>query len=380
MKFKKFISKLMALALISTSIVIPNASAATTIKLGDVNQDGGVTPMDALCIQVFLKGELTANQQQLTAMDVNQDGVIDNTDASDIMYKIATGGSFGTTTSLKQSTVDNATEKYYKYICSSNPNVSGASIYTISKTDATPPKYGTYSLPNIGDETPDKENFGCVDLINRSTGEHIGSGVMVDNHVILTAARNVYNLKTKKLTSTIDIQFYGANGVENTKYSVNSIHVPYKYINSSNNAHQELNYDYALLYVNEDLPVYEVDLGVMTDEFFTKSDEKSRKLFTTGFTTENGIFNRYFSSGAAIPMDSIPEEKAYRFHSYGYNTPSKIGGMVYYPTTSFSTKAFNSFVGVITNTYNDNTDNHETFGCRVTTTMLRFIFQNDNLC
>ena len=378
MKFKKFISKLMALALISTSIVIPNASAAT-IKLGDVNQDGGVTAMDALCIQVFLKGGLTANQQQLTAMDVNQDGVIDNTDANDIMYKIATGGSFGTTTSM-HSTVDNATEKYYKYICSSNPNVSGASIYTINAASTTPVNYNTYSSIDLCSEEPDKENFGCVDLINRSTGEHIGSGVMVDNHVILTAARNVYNLNTKKFTSTIDIQFYGANGVENTKYSVSSIHVPYKYINSSNNAHQELNYDYALLYVNEDLPIYEVDLGVMTDEFFTKSDEASRNLITTGFTTENGKYNRYYSGGIAIPMDSIPEEKAYRFHSYGYNTPSKIGGMVYYPTTSFSTKAFNSFVGVITNTYNDNINNHETFGCRVTTTMLRFIFQNDNLC
>ncbi|WP_338553172.1 dockerin type I domain-containing protein [Paenibacillus sp. KS-LC4] len=52
---------------------------------GDANGDGAVTPADALLITKYLKGKITLTADQLEALDMNEDGEVNETDAALIM-------------------------------------------------------------------------------------------------------------------------------------------------------------------------------------------------------------------------------------------------------------------------------------------------------
>jgi len=55
------------------------------ILLGDVNNDGNISPVDALMALQATSGELTLTDSQKNVADVNKDGVISSADALDIL-------------------------------------------------------------------------------------------------------------------------------------------------------------------------------------------------------------------------------------------------------------------------------------------------------
>ncbi|MCM1507381.1 MAG: trypsin-like peptidase domain-containing protein [Ruminococcus flavefaciens] len=380
MKFKKFISTVMALALIGTSIIVPSASAAT-IQLGDSNQDGGVALIDAYWIQMYLKGAVTATPQQITAMDANQDSVIDNSDVTTIMYTLANAKSLGTTDNL-YTVPHNSTEKYRKHDYNST-DLTQHTTYTIDAAKYTPSNYAPYAVTTP--DVYDNENANSV-KIYAHMGEYdvMGSGFVIDDHLIATAANCVFDNENDAFLSDMGIEVWNEDcNVKLVDTKVLYAHVPERYVNPID-LYDTVNYDYALLYVEEDLSEYKSNLGVMTDEFMSTGSI----LTVSGFTTHNKRNRRYYSSGPVDIVDFDPSEIPHRYHAKAISIPGKSGGMVYFKSLYpyryqdnngkwiESNNELKSVVGINTHSGADK----YSFGCRITTSLLRFYFQNDYLC
>lgn len=375
-KLKKLIAVITSIIAFSVVTVLPASATTETILLGDVYNTGdGVTVMDALTIQRYLAGLSTATSKQLTAMDVNEDGIIDKTDADYIIRNIGTGGNFLTVTKELYTTLDNSTRKYRKHSCSSTSSSSYTS-YTISAA--------TSSINSIQDEpmtlsqTPDNEdnkNIGCVKLsmTDFNGNSYVGSGFVVGENVIATAAHCLYN--SSGFMRNINVTIYDENYQILETVNASTIHIPNDYAINGN-----VNYDYGLIYVNTDLSDYKYDLGVMTD-FFTDGNTNER-VTASGFTTQKGIYRRYYSSGSLIAMNgNLLPERPYRFHSEAICPPGKSGGVTYFESKALYTT--NGNINPITNTsavgINSTTSGNDCYGMRITPTLLRFYLQNPNL-
>ena len=370
MKFSRFLASALSLMLVSGGadfLPISSASATTeTILLGDVSDGDGVTAMDALWVQRYLRGEVTATPRQLTAMDINEDGVIDNTDANAILYKIAKG-SFSYVTKELYTVPDNSSVTYYKHNCSSASSTQYTQ-YTIQSTSNYPTSTSSFSASNSlglrSTDSPDYENIECV-KVTFSGGQ--GSGFVVDDHLIMTAAHCVYG--NNNFFSNVAVTLYDENMTPSAPISASYVHVPKNYVLNG-----DVNYDYALIYVTEDLSDYVVNVGVMTDYFMTSG----QNLTTSGFTLYNNATQRYYSTGSVTTMASYPSEIPYRFHSNGKCKSGKSGGMVYFESTASPSSSYTiNYKSVVGNA--THTSGNDTFGCRITTSLLRFIYQNNYL-
>ena len=101
MKFRKVIAGIvtaaMAMSCFGFSALPSNASTnENTVQLGDVHGDDGVTGTDATYIGYYLEGRYEATAKQVTAMDVNQDGLVDSRDATTLLSMLASGTAFQT--------------------------------------------------------------------------------------------------------------------------------------------------------------------------------------------------------------------------------------------------------------------------------------------
>ena len=67
------------------------AGIISTVKLGDVNRDGSITPEDAMMILQWYVGIIELTKAQLLAADVNQNGVVDPVDSS-LILRMVVGG------------------------------------------------------------------------------------------------------------------------------------------------------------------------------------------------------------------------------------------------------------------------------------------------
>lgn len=383
MNIKKIITATLSMTLAVSSIMATpmfNASAVSRrITLGDSNNDGMVSNIDAYWIQMYLKGAVKANSRQLTAMDINEDGIIDRTDYVTIMGKIATASSFETKTKelYDVSNNSNLTVDYCRHNCS-YADTTLYEPYTIYNTNDSPTAINytdmlseTISLTSASE---DNENVSCVEIIGTDNNNRtfLGSGFVVDNNVIATAAHCLYNNGNFMRRVTVNIYNEDCTQIVRTK-NARSIHIPANYVDSGS-----VNYDYGLIYINDDWSDYKVDLGVMTDYFlsdeFQLTPNTNKTLTTSGFTTYNSVRRRYLGAGNVVPM-TILEEKDYRFHSNGYCNNGQSGGMVYFESES----PYISNKSVVGNATHGAIDINDTYGCRINTTLLRFIFQNDYL-
>jgi len=63
----------------------------STVKLGDVNRDGTISPEDAIMLLQWYVGLVDLTKAQLLAADVNRDGVVDPIDSS-LILRMVVGG------------------------------------------------------------------------------------------------------------------------------------------------------------------------------------------------------------------------------------------------------------------------------------------------
>ena len=352
MKKMKFIAGIASLMLAATALVPVNASAATmTFTQGDVNGDGRVNVNDLYAISQYLGGEKTADSNWTTRMDADYDKIIDRTDLemiSKFCTQTLTPEKNKSTTVLTASL--NEERSYMKYDVAS----SRISRYTLNSLDTlTNQTTATYGMERSSVEIPD-DNV----LVVRLNG---GSGFIIGDHLIATAAHCVFNSNG---FVTDNISLYDNNNVEH-HLTFSSIHIPKNFYLRDSLA--LFNEDYALVTVEEDLSQYgSMQLGMVTNEFIQTGSDIS----VSGFP---GIYgDRRYTTGS-VSIDKLEDaEKPYRLRCAADGLEGKSGGPIYYTENNGSKVV----IGIFTH---GGKDTDIAAGPRISSTLLQFYYNNDNI-
>lgn len=109
-----------------------------------------------------------------------------------------------------------------------------------------------------------------------------GTGFIIGSHTIVTAGHCVYDInKDKFIDFTIDI--VGDNNNTIKKISPRYAHVPEKYADLAKYTFSAISYDYALIYVEEDLSEYGMfNMGICLDQYINDKG----KVTVSGFPQE----------------------------------------------------------------------------------------------
>lgn len=267
-----------------------------------------------------------------------------------------------------------------------------------AKTGAIIETYLLNSLPTanssraaIGndDRYVEQDKLGVVKIM--SDDDYIGSGFVVDKHIIATAAHCAYDESTKKGMAISEILLFDKSGKNVALHATPvEVHVPVKYINYVNSKNDEnkrdILYDYALITVEEDLSDYACfELGVPLDSFV--DGDTNATVTVTGFPfyiinadykyitanshTEHGM---YSGEGKVVKQpDSLNDKESLLFYE-AYTSSKNSGGPVYI-TESYNGKTYNTVVAIHTGI--GGIDKNR--GTRITTDLINFYKSNDYL-
>ncbi|MDE5569076.1 MAG: trypsin-like peptidase domain-containing protein [Ruminococcus sp.] len=198
----------------------------------------------------------------------------------------------------------------------------------------------------------------------------IGTGFVVDEHTIATAAHCVYNKKINKIylfdnNSKLTLTLEGSSIVE--------YHVPSVYVSS-----ESADYDYALITVKEDLSDYMCfNLGTVTDIKNLKS-----AVSITGFPGE------IVTGDGTKPVNySVSEHNMYTGNGHIYNssdkrlyydvdTTSGNSGSPVYITEAYGNKVYYTVIAI--HAYGQGSNPYNS-GTRITADLLKFFNGNTNL-
>jgi V8-like Glu-specific endopeptidase len=358
-KSKKFVASITALATLATTMsTFVTASATTyTCLLGDVDDDDEISVSDVIVLNKHLAGLYNFDDETLTRADANEDGIVDYNDSNYIL-KIATMSVSKKTKSVTlHQSLNNEKRAYELYSFAINDvtltyNLTAETDYVNGETSST-----RSTLENVADN----ENLNTLKL---SIGDgSVGSGFIVGSHVIATAAHCVYNTDTSSYVSNITAYAYKADGSCDS-FVVKSAHVPVLYIRSKSSVRD--NYDYALLYVNEDLTDYGIwNIGYATEEAITNQNVVTTSGYNGGirkYSTGN-LTNDYYTNS-----DESHNYPYLRLHSTNYSLGGKSGGPLYYEIEG----GVKSVIGVNTG----GTETGGSWAVRMTPTLVKFYKQN----
>ncbi len=346
------------------------ASAATFLQ-GDANGDGAISLVDAMYVIRYITGMYNADGLTLARMDCDGDYAITMSDHEIIMNATANIVMVQTVTRNELTASVNDEIEYYKYTISSR----AIDEYTLEAL----PYFPQVNTRAVEDHEVDTENINVVEL-DYSTGD--ATGFIVDSHVIATAAHTVLYRDSitneNKFEPYVNVTVRKANGVtyEMSTTAV-EIHVP----KSIKDSGTDVDYDYALIYVEDDLSEYGIwNLGIATNEFMNTGEI----LTTTGVAKINGIKRRYYSTGAVVQPTS---NRAVKILARGFQ--GKSGGPIYYNTT-YGGEDLKTVVAITRggtyqtdsngNIMNDSYGNPifvDTLGVRMTPALLQFYLYND---
>ena len=340
--------------------VAPVNASATTIY-GDVNNDGSVNSNDIVLLNRYLSGKVASSSINMKYSDVDKNTVIDVNDMKTLKSYV-----LGTVSSLPYSESGNTfnystysvpadeSRTYLKYNCSTG----GQSIYTLSRASTS--STSTYALSD-NREIDSSANAQAVVKVVTSTGT--GTGFIVSDHVIATAAHCVYNSNTGNFANNVGVKVYNATGTSVVAtYQASQLHVPFDFLNDSN-------YDYGLIYVEESLSSYgNISLGIATDNFRLTSSEVNISGFPSSVENFLPGYARYYGSGEITSSSGN-----YMLYSTAYANSGDSGGPVYIEYTLNGT-LYRSAIGI----HRGHTDD-ESYGVRITLPVLRFFMDNPRI-
>lgn len=387
--FKKIILSAITVIGFSSALLTytktPTSNALSSILLGDANGNGLVTSADGQFIQYYLLGYYSANDYQVTAMDINQDGLIDKADIAMIYYIDSTGGSSSTVNKDLYTAPLNESREYYRHNCQNNNtqtyNIAAAGSSSTNSLNSS-------EVTRTGSEYYDVTNNNIVQLtIN---GVFQGSGYIIGDHIIATAAHcSVYtanSLSGQELAyyNNIKVNVYNTNAIvseQNLLIStdVEYIHIPCSYYSINNGIiTYNDNYDYALLYVKDSLSSYASnwDFGVTVEEV----SSLNKTAITSGYRWYNNILARYLSNGTIVPMPSGGNNlSSCRMFSTGSSYPGKSGGVVY-SSSSYNNSNYKSAIAIVTGSPGAGQEGAgQTWSTRINPTLIRFYKRNNYL-
>ncbi|MDE5558773.1 MAG: serine protease [Ruminococcus sp.] len=210
---------------------------------------------------------------------------------------------------------------------------------------------------------------GVVKIIK--SDPYNGSGFVVSDHVIATAAHCV---SSKKIS---EILLFDNNGKQVMSATPVEYHIPSNYLGPA-----ALTYDYALISVKEDLSAYACfDLGVTLDSF----PDTGSTISVTGFP------NEIIKNGKKIPVNTNTQHMMYTGNgtvkrtNYPQNSFFNVSDLIYYDcdmsngnsggpayiTESLNGKTYYTVIAINAHTY-DNVNN----GVRINTNLINFYKAN----
>lgn len=345
--FGKFTSILVAFTLSMSLMPMSSSASGGTYYKGDVDGDDSATFMDLAYLRNVLRGVSCSSDDRMTQrLDVNLDGIIDSNDVT-ALSEILIGDSSSTLRVYSTVTRDIETSSpvTYRKVRASNGN--SVSIYTLSVLDEIPDE--SDSMISVASASYSGPVSYCPTAqISTSIGTF--SGVVVDDHTILTAASSLYDKLTHTYASNVKCMIYNSSGsaVPLWLYST-YYHIPTQFVSSSNSS-EVSRYNYALLTVSSDLSGYGIpDIGI------------ARKAF---MNTNTDIY----SSGIYGSLTGNKIDDYSLYYNISYNADKS--GSAVYTIDSFGNKTIIGF-----NARNPLLPN-VTLGRRIDTDILQFIFGN----
>ena len=385
--FREIIFGVSALAMCLT-LAPMNVSAATTYYRGDVTGDGTVDVRDTTALTRYLNGRAGAGPKTADRLDVNRDYIIDKNDLQHlnrILIKTETSDNISYNNTTMTTCQDNDLnsegnaylnrKEYFIYNAQTGNYVENYTLERVS--DIIPSSASTYANGIIGIDNRDVDysNNGIVKL---STG---GTGIVVGNHTILTAA-HCLGAQTTNCVPNITCTIYqpNNNGQEIIigTYTAVSYHVPRSYVDKPNLGGQ---YDYAIIVVSENLNNYiGFDLGICRDGLTALNPT----IYITGYSGDDPPDANHNLKGKIVTGSGNfrPISPTYKYQPaiiskvLHYNIDmvgGESGAPIYYINSTTGTK---TVIGLNTNTGADTSYN---FGKRIDTDVLHFVYNNPKL-
>ena len=166
---------------------------------------------------------------------------------------IATALTLASISSLTGSSEVNTLSHSYRVYDYATESVLTNSAYTLNLS-----RYNANAARTIIGEDSQRpyQNSGVVKLNMNSLG--LGTGFIVGDHTIVTAAHCIYNLTSSSYSQNMRVSLYDDEGDFVKELNKNNTtiqaHIPSLYITASGNNYK---YDYAMITVSEDLSDYE---------------------------------------------------------------------------------------------------------------------------
>ena len=366
---KKLISALAAFA----TVCVTAASLVANAAYIDPSGNDGVTASDSLYIQKFLAGLFPS--YNLNSMDVDMNGIVSKMDSDKILSYLTNRDNpllVDAPANYDTTTLKDIESRVYRKHNYSSANSTSSTSYQINKYTLQQSASNSDCMPMgiIGDNNMIRDNNTAV--VRLSNTEFCGTGFIVGEHVIATAAHCVYD--TTFVDNNIEIVDENNNVIDS--FHAESVHVPNRYFVYANDRDKRKVYDYALLYVpSVDLSDYGMfSLGVAKDEYLNNT---SNQVIVSGFPSvypngyDNTSYGLRFKASGNVQGNCEP----YRF---GYNTDTAggdSGGPVYveegFQTADGEWHDYKTVVGI--HTHNGNS------GVRITPELLAFYNHNQYL-
>lgn len=273
-KIKKIAAVAASLAVMAATTLSLSGSAVTTVR--DPDGDGKILVSDGSFILRYLIGDFNPTSQR--SLDFDGNGIISNKDATVLVHylmKLMNGDDISDDLNLPApvgaDTQAVATTREYMrhYYNSSNPKSYSEYSLTVDPLDNTALSNNNSGAPRVIFGDNDMIRDYDTAIVNLSIG---GTGFIVSDHVIATAAHCVYNA---------DEKYFYDNTIKIVDSNNNKIFTP-KYVDVcktfADPNHRD--YDYALIYVEENLHQYgALKMGVALDEYANNHGE----VFVSGF-------------------------------------------------------------------------------------------------
>jgi V8-like Glu-specific endopeptidase len=253
---KKVFALAMSLCMVGAMAVPIGADAATTTYLqGDVNGNGKVDSVDLTNLKQFLLGKKSADGKIADRLDVDGDGIIGQNDVKTLSTMILNGN---TSVSVSyKSTVALPTQEDRDYYVFNPKSGKMVDAYTLDADDAptiTSSSASTRTIIGDDDRTLETTLKGVVNIGN------YGTGFVIGEHTILTAAHCMYDYEKKAIITNSTFYLYDNGSYDNASVTATpvQIHIPGEYVENGTR-----DYDYAIITVKEDLSDYmSFNLGV----------------------------------------------------------------------------------------------------------------------
>lgn len=389
---KKKIWALMSAAVTTSALVVSmTGSSVTTVR--DADGDGRYTGSDATLTLRYLKGEF--NPSSVRSFDFDGNGIISYVDALKVLGYYS--GSFRDD-SLPgpvgaDSTATSTTSYYFRHDCS-DTNKRSYTEYslTVDALDNSSAQNNAVSPRTIIGEDireADTNETAIVRLFNPNDGKNIGTGFIVGDHIVATAAHCVRDGNDyADLAVKIVDEDFDVIRIVRPEY----IHVPKSAV--YNHSDINGNYDYALLYFDESLSQYGTfQMGVATDDYIEQNGGVVVSGFTSNYpedytgSSENVRFkssgNLYYST--FFDNNSITEKNKYRCFYDADSEKGNSGGPVYVEERYDIDNVAHKYKTVVaihsggTSQSYDYFDPNYNSGVRVTPDLLKFYYENTYL-